>query len=94
MVITLDLFKKIFSHVLIFIYLLFLFILFWLRRIFVVACGLLSCGTWDLVPQSGIEPRPPALGVWSLTHWTTREVSTLALRRAPYSQTPTSWFSH
>ena len=29
---------------------------------------------WDLVPQSGVEPRPPALEAWSLTHWTTREV--------------------
>ena len=29
---------------------------------------------WDLVPRPGIEPGPPALGVWSLTHWTTREV--------------------
>ena len=28
----------------------------------------------DLVPRPGIEPRPPALGAWSLTHWTTREV--------------------
>ena len=28
----------------------------------------------DLVPQPGIEPGPPALGAWSLTHWTTREV--------------------
>ena len=28
----------------------------------------------DLVPQPGIEPRPPVLGAWSLTHWTTREV--------------------
>ena len=28
----------------------------------------------DLVPRPGIEPGPPALGVWSLTHWTTREV--------------------
>ena len=28
----------------------------------------------DLVPQSGIKPRPPALGAWSLSHWTTREV--------------------
>ena len=26
----------------------------------------------DLVPGPGIEPRPPALGAWSLTHWTTR----------------------
>ena len=29
---------------------------------------------WDLVPQSGIEPRPPALTAWSLSHWTIREV--------------------
>ena len=29
----------------------------------------LSCGMWDPVPQSGIELEPPALGVWSLSHW-------------------------
>ena len=29
---------------------------------------------WDLVPQPEIEPRPFALGVWSLSHYTTREV--------------------
>ena len=34
----------------------------------------LSCGTWDLVPSPGIEPRPPALGAWSPSHWITREV--------------------
>ena len=34
----------------------------------------LSCGMWDLVPQSGVTPGPPALEVWSLSHWTTREV--------------------
>ena len=28
----------------------------------------------DLVPWPGIEPRHPALGAQSLTHWTTREV--------------------
>ena len=28
----------------------------------------------DLSSQSGIEPVPPALGAWSLNHWTTREV--------------------
>ena len=27
-----------------------------------------------LVPQPGIKPGVPALGVWSLNHWTTREV--------------------
>ena len=30
---------------------------------------------WDLVPPPGTEPRPPALRVQSLGHWTTREVS-------------------
>ena len=30
---------------------------------------------WDPVPQSGIKSRPPALGAWSLSHWTTSEVS-------------------
>ena len=34
----------------------------------------LCWGMWDLVPWLGIEPRPPALGAQSLTHWTTREV--------------------
>ena len=28
----------------------------------------------DLVPWLGIEPGPPALGAWSLNHWTTKEV--------------------
>ena len=30
--------------------------------------------TWDLVPWPGIEPGPLALGMWSLSHCTTREV--------------------
>ena len=34
----------------------------------------LSCGMWDLVPWPGIEPRLPAVGVQSLSHWTTGEV--------------------
>ena len=39
------------------------------------SCGMqsLSCSMWDLVPWSGIEPGLPALGVWSLSHWVTRE---------------------
>ena len=37
----------------------------------------LSCGTQDLVPCPGIQPRPPALGAWSLSHWTTKEVPTV-----------------
>jgi len=40
-------------------------------RIF-FSCGMqtLSCSTWDLVPW----PQMGALGAWSLSHWTTREV--------------------
>ena len=34
----------------------------------------LSYSMWDLVPWQGIELRSPALGVWSPSHWTTREV--------------------
>ena len=41
----------------------------------VVACELpvVAC-MQDLVPQSGIEPRPPTLGAWSPPHWITKEV--------------------
>ena len=34
----------------------------------------LSCSVWDLAPWPRIEPGSPALGAWSLSHWTTREV--------------------
>ena len=34
----------------------------------------LSYGIWDLLPWRGVELRPPALGAWSLSHWTTKEV--------------------
>ena len=34
----------------------------------------LSYGMWDLVPWPGIKPRPYALGAWSLSHWTSKEV--------------------
>ena len=37
----------------------------------------LSCSMWGLVPWPGIELRLPTLGVWSLSHWTTREVPNL-----------------
>ena len=29
----------------------------------------LSCNMWGLVLWPGIKSRPPALGVWSLSHW-------------------------
>ena len=56
------------------------YLFIWLHWVFscgAVACELSSCGIWDILIVSwpGIKPGPPALGVWSLSHWTTREVS-------------------
>jgi len=44
------------------------------HRIFSCCMWSLSCSVWDLVPWSGIKPSRPTLEVWSLNHWTTREV--------------------
>ena len=41
---------------------------------FFLALPGLSCGMLGLVPSPGMEPGLPALGAWSLRHWTTREV--------------------
>ena len=41
----------------------------------------LSCGMWNLVLGPGIECGPLALGVWSLSHWTTREVPPVQFKR-------------
>ena len=60
------------SRCIFFFFLLILFI--WLCPFLVEACKIFSCSMWDLVPRPGIEPRPPALGARSLSHWTTREV--------------------
>ena len=38
------------------------------------SCRSFSCGTWDLVPWPGIKLMPPALGGWSLSCRTSREV--------------------
>ena len=46
--------------------------------IYLTALGL-SFSIWDLDPWPRIEPRPPALGAWSLGHWTTREAPKLPL---------------
>ena len=52
-----------------------------LCRVLAAACGIFSWGMrtlsrmWDLVPQPGVEPMLTSLGVQSLSHWTTREVS-------------------
>ena len=53
-----------------------IYVFIWLRLVKIIACSIvdLSRSMWDLVPWPGIEPGSPALGVWSLSHWTTREV--------------------
>ena len=48
----------------------------------VLACRLSGCGFWAsgiLVPWPGIESGPPAIGSWSLSHWTLREVPKLPI---------------
>ena len=40
------------------------------------------CGMRNLVSWPGTEPGPPALGAWSLSHWTTREVPVAFLMMA------------
>ena len=40
---------------------------------YLIALGL-SFVMWDLVPWAGVESQPPALGEWSLSLWTTKEV--------------------
>ena len=46
------------------------------------------CGI--LVPQSGIEPLPPALEAWSLNHWTIRKVPVLELYDMNFSSENTN----
>ena len=53
--------------------------LLWHTRSFSCSILTVSCGMWDLIPQPGIGPRPPSLGVQSLSHWPTREVLRLSL---------------
>lgn len=55
---------------------------------FVATCGIsscsrwiLNCGMWDLVPWPGIEPGPPALETWSLSHW----------EATPHQGSPSKW---
>ena len=46
-----------------------------MNDLLVGAHGIFSCIRWDLVSWPGMEPGSCALGVRSLSHWTTREVS-------------------
>ena len=54
----------------------FKYLFIWLCQVLVEACKVFGCGMWDLfiVPWSGIKSRHPALGAWSLSHWTPRGV--------------------
>ena len=54
-------------------------LLFFLKIFLYLAVLDLRCGTQDLVPLPGIEPRPPALEVQSLSHGGTREVLELII---------------
>ena len=45
-----------------------MYLFIWLHWVLVTACGVFSCGMWDLVPWLGIEPRPPALGPPGKSH--------------------------
>ena len=40
----------------------------------VVACKFLVVACGIFFPDQGLNPGPPALGVWRLSHWTTRKV--------------------
>ena len=59
----------------------FKYVFIWLHQVLVEACKIFSCsmwtlswGMWYLVPRPRIEPRLPALGVWSHSCWTTSKV--------------------
>ena len=47
-----------------------------LRQVWIFSCDMrtLSCCMLDLVPQRGINPGSPALGAWTFSPWTTKEV--------------------
>ena len=36
-----------------------------------------SCSMWELVTWPGVKPGLPALGVWSLRHWTRKSLASL-----------------
>ena len=65
-----------------------IYIFFWLQWVLVAALGIfhlwfsirtLNCSMWDLVPWSGFEPRPLALEVQIISHWTTRKIPAMLI---------------
>lgn len=61
----------------------------WLRGVLVV--GTLSCSMWDEVPCPGMEPGPPALGAWSHSPWSTREVPIRDFWNSKCCYVPSQW---
>ena len=72
--------------------------------VFLAACSIFSWGLqtlsysmWDLGPWPGIEPGPSELGVWNLSHWTTRQVPkgkfNLLFAQIPLSLSTALWGS-
>ena len=64
------------------------YVFIWLQQVLAAACGIFSwglqtlrCGGWDLAAWPGMEPRRPALGKQSLSHWITRGVPALYVFR-------------
>ena len=57
--------------------------------------GTFSCGMRDLGPWSRVKLGPPALGTWSLHHWTTKEIpcQLLTLQYFPtlFPSLPSQW---
>ena len=66
--------RKVFSQLHVYLELLVFKLYIYLLTYFYLFTPGLSWVMWDLVPRPGIKPQPPALGIWSLSHWTTREV--------------------
>ena len=48
-------------------------------RIFNLHCSMQGLQLQQLVPWPRIKPRSPALGAWSLSHWTTRQIRHLGI---------------
>ena len=57
----------------------------------VAACELLVAVCGILVSRPGVESGPPALGAWSLNHWTAREVPKLLIFKNPRVRRCLSW---
>ena len=50
------------------------YLFIWLHWVLAAAHVIIGRGVWDLAPWPGMEPKPTALGAWSLSHCTTRDV--------------------